>query len=65
MDLTRVINTYGHSPADGSAPGPHIIKALKDEAEKQGVDYRLNTRATEIIMEMCIRDRCNTCMSRC
>jgi fumarate reductase flavoprotein subunit len=51
MDLTRVINTYGHSPADGSAPGPHIIKALKDEAEKQGVDYRLNTRATEIIMD--------------
>jgi len=51
MDLTRVFNTYGHSAADGSAPGPEIIRVLKEEAEKQNVDIRLNTRATEILME--------------
>lgn len=49
MDLTRVFNTYGHSAADGSAPGPEIIRVLKEEAENKGVDYRLNTRATEIL----------------
>ena len=50
MDLTRVFNTFSHGPADGSAPGAPMVQALQAEMDKQGIDYRLNTKATEILM---------------
>lgn len=42
---------YFHITKDGSAPGPHIMKALKAEVEKQGIPYRLNSKATEILSD--------------
>ena len=40
-----------HITKDGSAPGPHIMKALKAEVEKQGIPYRLNSKVTEILSD--------------
>ena len=37
--------------ADGSAPGPEMVKALWGELDRLGVEYRLDTRATDILME--------------
>lgn len=37
--------------ADGSAPGPHIVKALKEQLDAKNVDYRLSTKATKLIAE--------------
>ncbi len=37
--------------SDGSAPGPKIVEALWGELDRLEVDYRLNTRAVEILME--------------
>jgi len=42
---------YFHITKDGSAPGPHIMKALKAEVEKQGIPYRLNSKVTEILSD--------------
>ena len=42
---------YFHITKDGSAPGPHIMKALKAEVEKQGIPYRLNSKVTEIVSD--------------
>ena len=42
---------YFHIIKDGSAPGPHIMKALKAEVEKQGIPYRLNSKVTEILSD--------------
>ena len=36
---------------DGSAPGTHNIKALRDEVNRLGIEYRVNTKATKILME--------------
>lgn len=44
-------NKFFHLIDDGSAPGPHVVKALSERLKKDGIDYRLNTRATELIME--------------
>lgn len=51
VQFGRVFNTYSHGPADGGAPGPVIMAGLSAELDKQQVDYRLNTRATSIVME--------------
>jgi flavocytochrome c len=48
--LPRIINTYGHSPADGSAPGPKVVAALKGEMDRLGLDYRLSSKATDIVL---------------
>lgn len=34
---------------DGSAPGPHIIKALSAQFKAAGIDYRLNSPATALL----------------
>ena len=41
---------YLHSPEDGSPVGAYLIAKLSEEAEKQGIEIMLNTKATEIIM---------------
>ena len=51
VEFGRVFNTYSHGPADGSAPGPAIMAGLSAELDRQQLDYRLNTRATSIVME--------------
>lgn len=40
---------YFHIINDGSAPGPHIMKALKSEVEKDKIPYRLNSKVVEIL----------------
>lgn len=47
----RITNTFQHKIVDGSAPGTHIVTALAKEMDRLKVDYRLNTKATSIIME--------------
>ncbi|MEL1136514.1 flavocytochrome c [Desulfitobacterium sp. THU1] len=47
----RITNTFQHKIEDGSAPGTHIVTALSKELDRLNVDYRLNTKATSIIME--------------
>ncbi|WP_019849443.1 FAD-binding protein [Desulfitobacterium sp. PCE1] len=47
----RITNTFQHKIKDGSAPGTHIVAALSKELDAKKVDYRLNTKATSIIME--------------
>ena len=42
---------YLHSPEDGSPVGTYLIAKLSEQAEKQGIEIMLNTRATEILME--------------
>ena len=42
---------YLHSPEDGSPVGAYLVAKLSEEAEKQGIEILLNTRATEILME--------------
>ena len=55
--LTKVKATGGtthkylHQPEDGSAVGSYLVAKLSAEAEKLGIDVRVNTRATEILME--------------
>ena len=51
MDLSRVFNTFGHGPADGSAPGALIVEALTNEMDAQGVDYRTGNLATAILRD--------------
>lgn len=36
---------------DGSAPGTHIAKALAEQVEKTGIDYRLNTKALSLVVD--------------
>ena len=50
-DFTRVFNTFYHSPVDGSAPGPQIIKALTNGIDINNVDLRLENKAEELIMK--------------
>lgn len=42
---------FSNKTIDGSSPGAHIIRCLGQELDAQGIDYRLNTRATSIVME--------------
>lgn len=46
-----VASTFSNKTEDGSSPGTHIIRCLGERLDALGVDYRLNTRATSIIME--------------
>ena len=50
-DLSRVTNVFSMSPSDGSAPGIEVVAALKKIMADLGVEYRLNSPATSIIME--------------
>lgn len=56
-DLTDVgkmagsTNKRTHRPQGGAAVGPHLVKVLTAADEKAGVDLRLNTKCTGIIME--------------
>lgn len=42
---------YSYVTKDGSAPGPHMMAALSKEIKARNVEYRLNTKATSIIMD--------------
>jgi fumarate reductase flavoprotein subunit len=42
---------YLHSPEDGSPVGSYLVEKLSAEAEKQGIEIMLGTKATEILME--------------
>ena len=42
---------YLHSPEDGSPVGSYLVAKLKEEADRQGIEIMLNTKATEILME--------------
>ena len=42
---------YLHSPEDGSPVGSYLVAKLSEEAEKQGIEIMLNTKATEILMD--------------
>lgn len=56
-DLTDVgkmagsTNSRTHRPQGGAAVGTHLVKVLKEACEKVGVDLRLNTECTGIILE--------------
>lgn len=51
VDLTRPMSYYQVGISDGSSLGVAIVTALTAEVDRVGVDYRVNTRATEIVME--------------
>ena len=42
---------YLHSPEDGSPVGSYLVAKLNEQAQKQGIDIRLNTTVTEILMQ--------------
>ena len=42
---------YLHQPEGGVAVGEYLVAKLKAQVEKLGIDVRVNTRATEILME--------------
>ena len=44
------VHKYLHSPEDGSPVGSYLVAKLSEEAEKQGIEVMLNTKATEILM---------------
>jgi len=44
------VHKYLHSPEDGSPVGAYLVAKLSEEAEKQGIEIMLNTRATEILV---------------
>lgn len=51
-DLSNLINgTDQMGPADGSTVGSTLLPAIIDQAEKMGVDMRLNNKATELLRE--------------
>lgn len=47
----RVFNIYSHGPADGGAPGVVIMAGLRESLDRRGIDYRLNNRATSLVVE--------------
>ena len=55
--LTKVKATGGtthkylHQPEDGRPVGEYLVEKLKTQAEKLGIDVRVNTRATDIFMD--------------
>ena len=44
-------HSYLHQPADGSAVGSYLVAKLSAKAEELGIDVRVNTKATEILMK--------------
>ena len=42
---------YLHQPEGGVAVGEYLVAKLKTQAEKLGIDVRVNTKATEIVMD--------------
>ena len=46
-----ITHKYLHSPEDGSPVGSYLVAKLKEEADRQGIEIMLNTKATEILME--------------
>ena len=42
---------YLHQPADGQAVGAYLVAKLSAKAEELGIDVRVNTKATEILMD--------------
>lgn len=51
MDLTRLLNTFGHGTADDSAPGYPMCVALENERKAKNVDDRLCSEATAILRD--------------
>ena len=55
--LTKVVATGGtehdylHKPENGEPVGEYLVEKLKVQAEELGIDVRVNTKATEILME--------------
>ncbi len=55
--LTKVKATGGtthkylHQPEDGRPVGEYLVEKLKTQAEKLGIDVRVNTKATDIFMD--------------
>ena len=55
--LTKVVATGGtqhkylHKPENGEPVGEYLVEKLKVQAEQLGIDVRVNTKATEILME--------------
>ena len=56
-DLSEVKRSGGarvdrtHRPTGGETVGPHIVKTLRAQAEKDGVPARLNSRAVRLIVD--------------
>jgi len=46
-----VDSSFSVKTTDGSAPGTHNIKALANRVNELGIEYRVNTKATEILMD--------------
>ena len=42
---------YLHQPADGQAVGSYLVAKLSAKAEELGIDVRVNTKATEILLD--------------
>ncbi len=40
-----------HCPTDGTIPGVELVRVLKEQAEKRGVEIRYNSPATEILAD--------------
>ena len=40
-----------HCPTDGTIPGVELVKVLKEQCEKQGIEIRYNTPATELVAD--------------
>lgn len=40
-----------HITKDGSAPGPHIVRALAKKVAEDNVDYRLNSQVVDLLMK--------------
>ena len=55
--LTKVAATGGtshkylHKPEDGRPVGEYLVKKLSETADELGIEIRVNTKATEILME--------------
>lgn len=50
-NLTRPMSNYQIGIGDGSSLGVTLVKILKAECEKAGVDLRTETKVTEILMD--------------
>ena len=40
-----------HCPSDGTIPGVELVRVLKEQAEKNGIEIRYNTPATELLTD--------------
>lgn len=50
-NLTRAMSNYQIGIADGSSLGVALVSILSDEMKQAGVDLRLDTEATSLVME--------------